>query len=282
MNSPISWVGGKKALREEVVQHFPFHYENYIEVFGGGGWVLFYKQKRRDFEVYNDANGLLVNLYRCIQSRRKVKRLKKLLQYSLNSREEFNRMRLALQLHLPMSDVRRAAYFYQVIRYSYSSGLMSFASQPHDIRSDFPLIDQATARLAEVVIENADFQKLIRHYDRKASLFYCDPPYHNSEKFYHNIGGFTERDHIRLRDTLLSIEGKFLLSYNDDAFIRNLYRHEKVHMIELKRLHNMRQRFEGGAEFPELLIANYDLNDPSRLLMGQTTLFQPNGGLLVP
>lgn len=282
MNSPISWVGGKKALREEVVQHFLFYYENYIEVFGGGGWVLFYKPKRRDFEVYNDANSLLVNLYRCIQSRRKAKRLKNLLRYSLNSREEFDRMRRALEWKLPMSDVRRAAYFYQVIRYSYSSGLTSFASQPHDIRSDFPLIDQATARLAEVVIENADFQRLIRHYDRPASLFYCDPPYHNSEQFYHNIGGFTEKDHIRLRDTLLSIEGKFLLSYNDDGFIRGLYDHKNIHMLELKRLHNMRQRFEGGAEFPELLIANYDLNDPSQLLLGQTTLFNMNGGRLLP
>ena len=265
MNSPISWVGGKKALRDIVVQHFPFDYDNYIEVFGGGGWVLFYKPKRRDFEVYNDANSMLVNLYRCIQSKRKAKRLKKMMQYSLNSREEFDRMRRAPEWHLPMSD-----------------GLMSYASQPHDIRSDFPLIDQATLRLAEVLIEHQDFQRLIRHYDRKNTLFYCDPPYHNSEQFYHNIGGFTEKDHIRLRDTLLSIQGKFLLSYNDDSFIRGLYDHEDVYMMELTRPHNMRQRFEGGAEFPELLIANYDLNDPSKLLMGQTSLFNPNGGLLLP
>ena len=41
MNSFMSWVGGKKALREEVVRRFPLYYERYIEVFGGGGWVLF-------------------------------------------------------------------------------------------------------------------------------------------------------------------------------------------------------------------------------------------------
>ncbi len=52
-------------------------------------------------------------------------------------------------------------------------------------------------------------------------------------------------------------------------------------MLGKKRPHNMRQRFEGGSEFPELLIANYDLNDPSQLLMGQTTLFHMNGGLLL-
>ena len=37
----MSWIGGKKALRELIVRLFPLYYERYIEVFGGGGWVLF-------------------------------------------------------------------------------------------------------------------------------------------------------------------------------------------------------------------------------------------------
>ena len=275
MNSFISWVGGKKALRDLIVQHFPFWYDRYIEVFGGGGWVLFHKQPRNDFEVYNDFNGLLVNLFRCVQCGPKARRMKKLLRYSLNSRQEFDRVRKVMNNpDAQMADYRRAAYYYQLIRYSYSSGLDSFASQPHDIRSDFPIIDMATRRLANVVIENGSFENVIRHYDRPASFFYCDPPYHNSEQFYKNIGGFGREQHILLRDTLLGINGRFLLSYNDDDFVRELYDHKGIYFLETRRLHNMRQRFEGGAEFPELLIANYDLNDPSRLLMGQTTLFR--------
>ena len=57
----------------------------------------------------------------------------------------------------PASDVQRAAWFYQLIRYSYASGLTSFGSQPHDMRSNFSLIEQAHRRLAKVVIENKDF-----------------------------------------------------------------------------------------------------------------------------
>ena len=34
----MSWIGGKKALRELIVRLFPLYYERYIEVFGGGGW----------------------------------------------------------------------------------------------------------------------------------------------------------------------------------------------------------------------------------------------------
>ena len=47
----MSWIGGKRALREAVVQRFPLDYERYIEVFGGGGWVLFHKPPWGDFEV---------------------------------------------------------------------------------------------------------------------------------------------------------------------------------------------------------------------------------------
>ena len=43
--------------------------------------------------------------------------------------------------------------------------------------------------------------------------------------------------------------------------------------MEIHRIHNMRQRFEGGSRFSELLIANYDLRE--RETLGQTSLFQP-------
>ena len=117
MNSFMSWVGGKKALREEVVQRFPLYYERYIEVFGGGGWVLFHKPPGRDFEVYNDFNSLLANLYRCVRDKPDL--LMNALKYVLNSREDFDRVRLALRRQRT-TDVQRAAWFYQIIRYSYA------------------------------------------------------------------------------------------------------------------------------------------------------------------
>ena len=137
----MSWIGGKKALRELIVTLFPAYYERYIEVFGGGGWVLFHKPPGSDFEVYNDFNSLLTNLYRCV--REKPQELIEALRFVLNSREDFEIVRAALARGSPASDVQRAAWFYQVIRYSYASGLTSYASQPHDMWANFPLIEQA-------------------------------------------------------------------------------------------------------------------------------------------
>ena len=67
MNSFISWIGGKKLLRRQIIEQFPEEYDRYIEVFGGAGWVLFAEDRAGKMEVYNDVNGNLVNLFRCVK-----------------------------------------------------------------------------------------------------------------------------------------------------------------------------------------------------------------------
>ena len=269
----MSWVGGKKALREEIVKRFPLGYKRYIEVFGGAAWVLFYKNPGKDFEVYNDFNHLLANLYRCVQEH--PDELIESLRYVINSRENFEWARDSLAQNVPASPVQKASWFYQVIRFSYASGLISYGSQPHDMWSDFPLILQANRRLKDVLVENQDFEQLIRHYDREDSLFYCDPPYHATEGYYQNIGegGFTEKDHIRLRDRLLSMEGKFLLSYNDDAFVRDLYDAPNIQIQSITRLNNIKQRYDPNCQFEEVFIANYDMNERGLYVPKQFNLF---------
>jgi len=275
----MSWIGGKKSLRELIVSLFPLYYERYIEVFGGGGWVLFHKPPGNDFEVYNDFNGLLTNLYRCV--REKPNELIDALYFVLNSREDFDIVKKALARDSPTSDVIRASYFYQLIRYSYASGLTSFGSQPHDMWSNFPLIEQAHRRLSKVVVENKDFEKLIRQYDRPVSFFYADPPYFETEKYYKNVGedGFKKEDHIRLRDTLMGIEGKFLLSYNDCSFIRELYDAPNIQIESYTRINNIKQRYDNGAQFPEILVANYDMHEREINSPSQINLFEMKNGL---
>lgn len=60
----------------------------------------------------------------------------------------------------------RAATFFKLIRYSYGSGCTSYGCQPFDIRKVFPMIWEASRRLADTVMENKDFEGLVRQYDR--------------------------------------------------------------------------------------------------------------------
>lgn len=45
MKSFIPWIGGKSLLAKKIVSMFPDDFDRYIEVFGGGGSVLFAKDK---------------------------------------------------------------------------------------------------------------------------------------------------------------------------------------------------------------------------------------------
>ena len=266
----MSWVGGKKALRDEIVSRFPLDYKRYIEVFGGGGWVLFHKNPGRDFEVFNDFNGNLVNLYRCV--REHPTELQEELRYILNSRLDFEYMRFMLHSKAVLPDVRRAAYYYALIRYSYASSVDSFGSQPHAMWKNFPLITAAAKRLQTVVIENKDCVKLISQYDRKESFFYCDPPYFETEGYYEG-GGFGRNDHARLAEALVTMQGKFLLSYNDCPEIRDLYDRPVIYIEGISRLSNMAQRFDAGCQYPELLISNYDTAERARSI-AQMNIFE--------
>ena len=269
INSFMAWVGGKKALRDEILARFPRNYKRYIEVFGGAGWVLFHKPPGNDFEVFNDFNGNLVNLYRCV--REQPDALRNELRYMLNSRLDFEYMKGMLHSQAVLPDVRRAAYYYALIRYSYAAGTSTFGSQPHAMWNNFPLIESAAGRLQKVVIENKDCVKLIRQYDRPESFFYCDPPYYNADQYYEAVSsdGF---DHAGLADALLGIKGKFLLSYNDCPEIRALYDRPGIVIEGISRLSNIAQRYENGKQYPELLISNYDTTELARSCV-QLTLF---------
>lgn len=269
INSFMAWVGGKKALRDEILARFPRNYKRYIEVFGGAGWVLFHKPPGNDFEVFNDFNGNLVNLYRCV--REQPEALRNELRYMLNSRLDFEYMKGMLHSQAVLPDVRRAAYYYALIRYSYAAGTSTFGSQPHAMWNNFPLIESAAGRLQKVVIENKDCVKLIRQYDRPESFFYCDPPYYNADQYYEAVSsdGF---DHAGLADALLGIKGKFLLSYNDCPEIRALYDRPGIVVEGISLLSNIAQRYENGKQYPELLISNYDTTELARSCV-QLTLF---------
>ena len=254
------------------------------------------------FEVYNDFDRNLANLFRCMKERT-MSVIRELGFCHLNSREDFIAIRrffeneqfddkyLSEELKLtelifsnPEAkeltemrkritvdyDVRRAAMFLKLLRFSYSSSGKSYASQPFDIRKLFVLISQLQDRMANVVVENQDFETLIKHYDRPDAFFYLDPPYYSTEGMYDV--GFGWEDHVRLQETLKNIKGKFLLSYNDCNEIRELY--NGFSMFDFSRTHSMAQRYEAGKEFKELLIGNYDLYERQKGKPKQLTIFE--------
>jgi len=267
----MSWVGGKKGMREEISNRFPSDFNTYVEVFGGAGWVLFFKNPMNHKEVFNDLNFNVVNLYQCV--RNEEKDLIKALEFTLNAREDFKEIRKIFRSPEKVSSldhITQAAYFYQLIKHSFASKCTSFRCQPHDIWRDFPQIRLAHERHRNVIIENQDFETLIQHYDSEHSFFYCDPPYYGAEKYYKDII-FSNEGHIRLFHQLENIKGKFLLSYNDYPQIRELYQADRFCKVSIKRVNKMNHWQNADTMYDELLIANYDMN--SHNMCNQLSMF---------
>jgi len=256
-----------------------------IDVFGGSGTVLMNRELRPGvMEVYNDFNSDLVNLFFCVKNRT-MALIRELGFLPLNARDDFNvlhkffwkeeftRDYLDEQLELSekyltmpeyeelkrllttkaeRGDVKRAADYFRLIRYSFSAGGKSFAGKSCDLRRFFYLIWECSRRLADVVIESKDFQALIEQYDRDGAVFYCDPPYYEAEGCY--IVEFTEADHIRLHDALAKCRGCVMVSYNYCPFICELYK--DFYIFYTRRPNSM--SLVPGSEYEEIIMTNYD------------------------
>lgn len=252
MNSFMGWIGGKRLLRNDILARFPSDgIERYIEVCGGAGWVLFAKpQTPKQMEVYNDRDGDLVNLYRCIKYH--CAALQEELDGMLSAREQF--LDCQNQLHSRgLTDIQRAARFFYLVKISFGSDRKTFATSPKSVVNARDYLRQVQTRLAGVVIEQRDCVDLIRIYDRPKALFYVDPPYVGTEKYYE--GSFGIDDHKRLANALHKIKGRFILSYGDDPLIWELYSDCKIERIS--RHNTLAAHSTNKDPFREVIITNY-------------------------
>lgn len=155
MNSPIGWIGGKRALRKEIIELFPQEgVGRYIEVFFGAGWVFFGREKQPgQLEVINDRDGQIVNLFRCIKYHRAA--LQEELEWLVSAREIF--FAAMAQLHTDgLTDIQRAARFFYLLKNSFGCDKRTFATSGKSVINSIEYLEQVQKRLKGVVIENRD------------------------------------------------------------------------------------------------------------------------------
>ena len=254
LNSPFPWVGGKRLLRNHIISLIPEH-RCFIEAFAGGAWVYWGKEPSK-VEVINDINGDLVNLYKQIQDN--PTEFYDRLWWLLNSRDEYYRLLKLLKTNpKDITDLERAVYYFFVIKCAFGgrfgSGYAFSRRVPPRTAVQHDTIMALSERLTHTYIENLSFERLIKNYDSEESFFYCDPPYvvADGTEYYQFV--FTEEMHVKLRDQLAGIQGKFLLSYDDVPMIRKLYKGFKIEKTEPVRYNLGKKPFYKH----ELLIRNY-------------------------
>lgn len=227
LKSPVCRIGGKAMLTGWLMKHIPRHVM-YCEPFAGGASLLFAKKPSR-VEILNDIDGVLVNLYRCIQNVDKRSRLVQLLNETPYSRSVFDTWKY--NKDVPAGDIEKAArYFFlskasfagDTVRGGFACPSVTGRNPAQTFRNAVESLEAVASRLKGVTIECLDYAECVKRYDSETTLFYCDPPYMDAEHFYGN--GFKSEDHDRLAELLHNIKGRAMVSHYRDSRYDDLYR----------------------------------------------------------
>lgn len=261
----VPWIGGKRKLADHILPLFPEH-QCYAEPFSGAA-ALFFLKEPSQVEVLNDVNDDLVNLYRVVKNH--LEELYKQFKWVLSSRQNWEWMQSTPPETL--TDIQRAARFLYLQKLAFGGKVegqcfgTSATSRP---RFNIFTLEQDLAdahyRLANATIEHLDWKKVIEKYDRPGTLFYCDPPYWQTEG-YGVPFGFEEYEQMaHLANT---IQGHMIISINDHPDIREVFK--ALHVVEVDYQYTV-----GGAANPtdcvELIYGNWEHQPKPR---GQVGLF---------
>ncbi|CUU82889.1 type II DNA modification methyltransferase [Campylobacter hyointestinalis] len=248
LKAPFGWVGGKSLLAKHIIPLMPPHVR-YVEVFGGA-LSIFYQKEPSKVEIVNDINSDLINLHRVIRTR--PHSLSIVINSLFRSRELFYDIKESKLK--PRNNIEAAAFYFYLLTTSFGSKGDNFAmtkSRTHkNIYRDFYVYSK---RLKQALIENLSYDRLIKEYDSNETLFYVDPPYVGTERYYKMKDGFTMRDHENLATILKGIKGKFILSYNNCEAVRELYKGFAFKELSVNYSLNGKSREKGS----ELLIMNF-------------------------
>lgn len=91
----------------------------------------------------------------------------------------------------------------------------------------------------------------MKQYDGPSTFFYLDPPYYKTALSEYNHKYI---DIVGLRDYLKTIKGKFLLSYNNDPYILDLFQDFNIKQVKTRYCI---KSDNNNIEAVELLISNY-------------------------
>lgn len=227
MRSPLNYLGGKSRLAERIVAMLPDDHVCYCEAFCGGAWVLFNKDPSKS-EVINDMDNQLVTLWRVLQNH--LEEFLRYFKFAVTSRKLFEIE--TMKNPETLTDIQKAVRYYYLQRCGFGGRVTSRTfgtSATGPARLNLSNIEERLLevhwRLSKVTIENLDAVDCIKRYDRHATLFYLDPQYWETTGYAVPFG---PDDYVRLRDCLLQINGRFLMSLNDVRAIRELFADFKI------------------------------------------------------
>jgi DNA adenine methylase len=251
MHGPLAYIGGKRAIANQIIEVFPKH-TAYVEPFAGGAQVFFRKEPSK-VEVLNDLDGEMVNFFRVCQQH--YEELLRYMRFMIVSRKWHELLKATDPVTL--TDVQRAARHMYLLKNSYAGLIrnlnykVNVAHAPGLNLERLPeIIEETHKRLARVQLECLPYERVLERFDRSWTLFYLDPPYFGLKLYRHNL---TTADFEKMAERLEGLKAKFVLSLNDVPEVRRIFKAFKFREIEL--FYTAQQT--AGRRYREVLITNF-------------------------
>lgn len=263
IRSPLRYPGGKSRAVELIAKLLP-EFDEFREPFLGGGSVFLYAKQRYPSKRFwvndlylelfkfwemsqKDVDSLISKIYEWRNQFPVGKDLYKFLNSNL---ERFN-------------DLERAAAFFIYNRITFSGTSLSGGFSEHAFtgrftESSIQRLSQFAKVIKEARITNLDYEALVKAEGKNVFIF-LDPPYYSATKsaLYGKNGNMHKSfDHINFAETMRLCKHKWLITYDDSNYIRNLFSFANI--IPWDLTYGMRNVTRGSDQKgKELFISNY-------------------------
>jgi len=273
--TPLRYPGGKSKVAEHLVTLFP-SFSEYREPFLGGGSVfLATKSSNKDKKYW--VNDLYYDLF-CFW-----KLVKENPNYLIASVNNYYSHKDGVDgksmyeycvegISKKCKDIERATFFFIINRITFSGTSLSggYSQESYEKRFTKSSIDRirycSWAFDDNVKLTCEDYSELLEA-DGEDVFIFLDPPYYSAtdSALYGKNGelhkGF---DHERFRDAVGKCKHKWLITYDDCPYIRELYKDFNIMPFEFA--YGMRNVTEDAdMTGKELIITNYDVVEPKEI-----------------
>ncbi len=265
IRSPLRYPGGKSRAAKRIAKLAP-NFREFREPFVGGGSIFFELKHRfpeREFwinDIYHDLANfwqqMKVNpsevIARIESWRKEFPDGKLLYRFLVGAKNDFDKTNLA------------AAFFvFNRVSFSGTTEAGGYSSQAFESRftqSSIERLKEIPTVLSDVRITNCDYEELLNTEGDDVFLF-LDPPYFSAtpSALYGKNGKLHTRfDHRRFAENLSGCKHKWLLTYDDSPFIRELFSFAQIESWNL--MYGMRNQTETSNQLGrELFISNFSI-----------------------
>jgi len=262
-NKPISTLlmrmGSKKMISDKILPLFPKH-KVFVDMFFGAGG-LFFKKPKATFNICNDLNNEIYNLFTLLKNedtKDELKEFIKIMPFHQSLLEEYKNIDVS-----KLSNIEKAARFLFLSNYTFMAGGTTMRYGLHNNQKTLlGRIEPVFKYIQDVQFMCCDFRKVLKNIAlqdvvkaRQKIFVYADPPYlDTSHKTYNNDECWQQKDVEDLFDVLIDSGYKFAISEFDNDIVLDLARKKELHINEIGERRNLMNRRN------EILITNYDVN----------------------